>query len=77
MSYPWALYCGGNNRVRVCVCSAEGNQSSDLMYYSTTSKSLRFNPLYRMDITNRHTTGMCVCVRVCCANTECVFMWCM
>ncbi len=34
------------------------------MYYSTSSRSQNFNPLYRMDITNRKTAGVCVCVWV-------------
>ena len=46
------------------MCSANVVSSADLIYYSVSSRSASFNPLYRMDITNRKTagrTGVFVC----------------
>lgn len=41
-------------------CSAQVKEKAEYMYYSISSTSHSFNPLYRMDISSRETIGMCV-----------------
>ena len=38
--------------------SAQVRGHTEYVYYSTSSKSHSFNPLYRMDIASRDTSGM-------------------
>ena len=44
------------------VGSAQVQGKVEYMYYSVSSKSHSFNPLYRMDIASRAAKGVCVCV---------------
>lgn len=39
-------------------CSAKVDRNTEYVYYSVSSESNSFNPLYRMDIGSRDTTGL-------------------
>lgn len=40
--------------------SAEVGKNTEYVYYSVSSDSDSFNPLYRLDIAGRDSRGMCV-----------------